>query len=131
MGKEKFENSYEEYQDKLRLIKELADEFNDDKEFNLEGESRITSTPDQIVVPITYKDGKQVERVFGTFKSSGQDIMKTPLKSKEDIDIRWIPTSDIIRSLLKHGSEFNSNEPQLVKKCLERLEEEKKEQEKK
>lgn len=124
MSKEKIEKSGdEEYQEKLQLIKETVDNFN--KEFKLEGGNRVISTPDQFSIPIIHQDGERVDYIFGAFKSEKQNELKIPLKFDKDEDANWIQISDIIRSLLKYAPEFNSKEPQIIKKCLEKFKKEK------
>jgi len=116
-------SGYEEYQEKLHLIQEVADSLN--KELSLEGENRIISTPDQFLVPIIYKDGERVSHILGAFKSEKHNELRIPLKFEKDEDVNWIQISDIIRSLLKYAPEFNSKEPQIIKKCLEKFKKEK------
>jgi len=125
MKKEKFIEQKYEYREKLRLIQELANELNE--EFNLEGENRIFSTPDMLVIPIIHKDNKRVEHAMNLFKTEKQYDLKVPTKEKKDSPIVWISASDLARSFIKFGPEFDSKEDMLNQKCLEKL---KKEQEK-
>ncbi len=115
MNKEKIEKSgYEEYQEKLQLIKGVADNFN--KEFNLEGEDQITFTPDQLSIPLIHKDGKRAWHMLGVFEG-----LVSPIKSKDGQGLSSKSTTEIIRSLLKYGKEFDSDDNQVIRKCLEKF----------
>lgn len=109
---------YEKYRTKGRLIKEMIDEFNN--ELGLKAESQIKCTPDNFIIPIVHKDNKKAEHVCGAFMSDKQDTLKARVKFNKEDDAQLIPIKNIIISLLKYGSEFDSDEPQLIKKCLEK-----------
>lgn len=123
MEKEKIEksekSSYELYQEKLQLIKKLVDNIN--KEFKLEGENCVVSSPDMIIVPVVHKDGKIVQHFLGVFKSEKQDNLKTPVKLGHDENEQWFLTADVISSLLKYGPGLDSIEFQITKKCFEKF----------
>ena len=118
MKKEQTKGEYERYKTVIQKIEELVKKSN--QELNLKGDNCIEATPDQIVVPITHKDGKRVKHVFDVHFLEGQEKLGVYLQFDKGEKPKWYSADEIIKNLVECGSKFESTKKNIIQECIDK-----------